>query len=820
MKNGKIITAIVSAAIAAALGLSSFAACKNKCEHVYRYTVTKEATCSAKGSRQGVCGICGDVIDEAIPIDPDAHDYGDWVITLPTESGDGTAEKTCSYDSSHVLSVTLPRVTPSGTGYDSSEIITPATAASEGKQHLVLNHAEGDIAFDVVLSRRSVTNLEDAVTLAATLGSLVRTAEGYYRQSASGPRITFETTFGDGYTHITEQSSSGTYSGHTEYWYSRDDDGNPFGVYYDTYTDYEGDDMTPVTKHTDPRSTDASESNLLGFGYQSGGGFPRTYGAEETLLSYYEAAHVASETGTVVKYDETFEKYSDGSVVGGFSYSYYENPNFCRYNIGFETDEIGVIKTLTVTTEIIRPYMIAEDEDGEKIFYEDGDVVFAEIYPTDGQGNPVYETDANGNPVYETDGDDYVYKTDADGNYVYDRDGNPIRKYAGGLGEYYSDSHADISIRTLVYESQTRKTSDDIVEENPYGSDVRYVQSFDVEYDGAVIGEDGVSLPTNRSVVLTISNVLPTTASLEYDPLELYVRTATRDLPVTGEASDTPYNLVGYFIRSDGTVQLNSQLAGEVTLVLKTQGGKCEKEIKIDFEPGAPSSICAEAYTYDVSGNAVVYTWEEYTKDSPATVYVGQPLCIRASTTSEAEAAYSDTSFTAESAGANDGITFTETTVDDKPVVQLVASKAGEYYVYIRYVKGASPGTRGVDWEYFKLVVEQPPALSSILKGEYTGTLRYVGENMLQAAVTATFSYGNNWRSGTIAVTVGEDSCTYTYTYDETTRTLTTTRQSGVTGTTYDFVFTVNEAYDIELSHSVGVGDIKETIVLTRPASA
>jgi hypothetical protein len=65
-----------------------------------------------------VCGICGDVVEEAIPIDTTAHDYGSWEITKPSESEEGKAKKVCSRVSTHTLEVTLPKITESGTGYD------------------------------------------------------------------------------------------------------------------------------------------------------------------------------------------------------------------------------------------------------------------------------------------------------------------------------------------------------------------------------------------------------------------------------------------------------------------------------------------------------------------------------------------------------------------------------------------------------------------------------------------------------------------------------------------------------------------------------
>lgn len=830
MKKNKFITAFVSMVLAATLGISSLAACKGKgCkpgEHAYRWTVTKEATCSAVGSQQGVCGICGDVKTEKIEIDPDAHSYGEWAITPPSTSAAGTAVKTCGLNSEHKLEVTLPAITAEGTGYISSETVTPATAASEGKQHLVIDTPVGELAFDVTLPKREVQNVEDAVTLAASLGSLVRSNSGYYQQSIDGIKIQFDTVYGDDYTHVLEGSPTGTDDRKSEWWYSRDEEGKLFGVFFESYNALVSDPNDPEGGlHSERLTTDPQavmgvvEKSILGYGYESGGGFQRTYGAEDTLLSYYTKATVSSELGNAVKYSDKFQKKADGSIEAEFQYSYYENPNFCRYTVSFELYPNGVIKNLTVKTEVVRPFLIEEDESGEKVFYPDGDVVFAEIYDTDAEGNPLYEYDNDGKPIYETDANgDPVYKKDASGNFVLDRNGDKIRKNKGPAhGKWYDYDHEYISTRTLVYENQTQKTAEDVVEKNEYNSDVLYISSFDVRYGGRVIGEEAVSMPTNQSITLSIANVQPTTASLDYDPLELYVRTESRDVPITDNFSDTPYNIIGFFIRSDNTVRINSQRGGEVTLVLKTVGGKCEKEIKIDFERGAPSTIFAEAYTYTVGGGEGKYVWSEYTVDNPVTIYVGQKLLIRTKASDE-EAAYADTSFTADCTNTNIG--FTETEFEGQQVVEAVATAPGTYRVYVQYKKTGIETGAGKSYTSFNVIVEEAPALSTILTGEYEGTLRYIksGEQTVAADVKVTFSYTTNWRSGTIDMVIGEgNTCKYSYSYNDATKELTLTYREGITGETYDFTFAVNEAYYIELTHSTGFGDIKETIVLSRP---
>ena len=81
------------------LGLMLFAAgagacSKDPCEHAFRYTVNTPATCTSEGEREGLCGICGTVVTEPIPVDENAHAYGEWAVTKPTDANTGLAVKT------------------------------------------------------------------------------------------------------------------------------------------------------------------------------------------------------------------------------------------------------------------------------------------------------------------------------------------------------------------------------------------------------------------------------------------------------------------------------------------------------------------------------------------------------------------------------------------------------------------------------------------------------------------------------------------------------------------------------------------------------
>ena len=62
------------------------------------YTVTKEATCSATGTKVAYCDRnCGATDEQTIAIDPDAHNYGAW-----TSISDTQHQRKCTNDNSHI----------------------------------------------------------------------------------------------------------------------------------------------------------------------------------------------------------------------------------------------------------------------------------------------------------------------------------------------------------------------------------------------------------------------------------------------------------------------------------------------------------------------------------------------------------------------------------------------------------------------------------------------------------------------------------------------------------------------------------------------
>ncbi len=830
MKNKKILTMICSVVMAATLGITALAGC-NKEKHVYTWTVNTEETCSAPGKRTGVCGICGDVKEEEIKKNPTKHAYGDWQITMPTEQAEGKAVKVCAHNSAHTVETALPKLTADGTGYVSCDITKQPTAISEGVKTYVLETDNGPVEVNVTLPKKEVTTVADAVLVGSNSGHLIRSTSGTYSDSEVSKTNKFSVEFGDNYTHVIDEGQS------EQYWFSVDDRGEPFGVYVrENRTPVNVPDDDPdweppagynpevsldfIITLSDPKvAENVTASHLLGYGYSTASNAIRGYGAEDLLAKYYSHAQDARANNKAVHYEENFLKASNGEITADFSYGFYENPNFARYKIEFTLYPSGAIKTLRMDTKVIRAFMIEEDAEGNKLFDSDGDIIYAEEYDRDPATNAdLYEMQADGKtPVVSG------VKTDADGNELHDSKGNTIPRYkprGRNNRKYYSDDHDEVNNKTLIYNEQVLKTDSDVVAKNPYDYNVLYISSFDVKYGGKVIGDAGVELPTDRAVYLNIDNIQPTTATLDYDPLRIYVRTQTRDIEITNNFSDNPYSIIGSFLKDTNQIVLNSRYATKsdddfVTLVLKTYGGRCEKEVKLLFEKGAPSTIIAQAYSYSDASGQPLYKWTEY-GDSHVKLYVGQPLLIKA-VAAASEAGFADTSFTASVRGGNVTIQ-NDYDFNGEAVSKITATAAGSYQIALQYKKTGNETGLGKSFTYLYVDVEEPPRLADVFNGEYTAKASLkIGTVPVATDMKVTFSYTTNWRQGEIAVESEAGNCVYGYVVGADNK-ITVTYKSGVSAeenNTFNFTFELNEAYKIEVTHYTGLRD-DETLVLSR----
>ena len=122
----------------------AFVACDNGSDgggtthvHDYEWTVTTPATCIATGEESGVCKLDpSHTTTRKIPIDPTAHDWGEWEGTVTcTEAGTGT--RVCSRSESHIEE--RNDLQPLGHNYKYEETTAP-TCTTAGEETGTCTH--------------------------------------------------------------------------------------------------------------------------------------------------------------------------------------------------------------------------------------------------------------------------------------------------------------------------------------------------------------------------------------------------------------------------------------------------------------------------------------------------------------------------------------------------------------------------------------------------------------------------------------------------------------------------------------------------------
>ena len=95
---------------------------------VTTWELVEKATCSTEGKETGVCDVCGETVEQAIPIDPVAHAFDDGVETPATCEVDGKVVYTCQ-----LCGATQEVVIPAtGHTWDAGVEITAPSCETEG----------------------------------------------------------------------------------------------------------------------------------------------------------------------------------------------------------------------------------------------------------------------------------------------------------------------------------------------------------------------------------------------------------------------------------------------------------------------------------------------------------------------------------------------------------------------------------------------------------------------------------------------------------------------------------------------------------------
>ena len=95
---------------------------------VTTWELVEKATCSSEGKETGVCDVCGETVEQAIPIDPVAHAFDEGVETAATCEADGKVVYTCQ-----LCGATEEVVIPAaGHVWDEGKVTTEATCTTDG----------------------------------------------------------------------------------------------------------------------------------------------------------------------------------------------------------------------------------------------------------------------------------------------------------------------------------------------------------------------------------------------------------------------------------------------------------------------------------------------------------------------------------------------------------------------------------------------------------------------------------------------------------------------------------------------------------------
>ena len=95
---------------------------------VTTWELVEKATCSAEGKEKGVCDVCGETVEQAIPIDPVAHAFDNGVETPATCTVDGKVVYTCKLcNATQEVAIPAP-----GHTWDAGVEITAPSCETEG----------------------------------------------------------------------------------------------------------------------------------------------------------------------------------------------------------------------------------------------------------------------------------------------------------------------------------------------------------------------------------------------------------------------------------------------------------------------------------------------------------------------------------------------------------------------------------------------------------------------------------------------------------------------------------------------------------------
>ncbi len=538
MKIKKVIAAAVAAVMTLSGGAIALTGCGG-CDHVYRQKVITAPTCMQEGLAEYTCGICNDKYTEVLPIDPDAHEYGEWnITTMPDSENKGAAEKTCTLNSQHKANTELPVLPADGEKgeYTDVRVTKSPTALSEGVLTYTFAHEAGDVAVDVAIPARGVETVADGVEAALESKSKVRICEGEWGSEIKGtqwneekpyaPNL-FSYEFGENYTHIVDNANN------AERWLSVGADGELWA--------FKRENGGELQKELDEEFISGQKFQFYSADLGS------QYGAEKQLAYLYQRALLTLEpdrNGVSPSADFFSETYS--KVGYNFTYAYETAnsttamPKFAMVSVDFKLSEEYTLQSLTVTATVL-----LNNGDPEKPFTN-------------------WEKDESGKiKILNENGDrgiDYLILT------------------------------------------QKTKTEVPAEPRNPYAQEEVFFSNYNIyksSSDDQPVGEEEVVVvAADTSKSFYIKDVAPSTANTTFDPIEVYlVRSGLDDARLDYDTLSTR-GVSATVSRSN--ISVRCRLAGDVTLKVKTKN--VTRYLHLDVRPKAPSRLYPAVYSYSDNG--------------------------------------------------------------------------------------------------------------------------------------------------------------------------------------------------------------------------
>ena len=590
---------------------------------------------------------------------PHEHSYGEWKITeMPTKDGAGKAQKICSGDSTHVVSVDLPKFDRAGKSEYSSYV--------EDGSYITFTYAHelGNI------SAKTIASLKDAIDIGVeNMEAVVSgTASCVFDYKVYSSRATGDVTFEFGedrkYLHLNDGPINSR-----EYFYELNDDGTMFPVYTEPKTIFkDGQDMDTAAGDivkTNFREVlnmkEATPEMMGGFGYFFTwlDGSHKEYGIEKFIDYIYESYYSVNgnkDAACTVKVND------DGSLQFNMSVSVHAQLQGDTYNeiaASFTLDEDGVMRKATA---LCRTWNNAVQDAASGKWSAPAGEQYKVMDSYSVTQNTEYDGAVPTNP--------YSLETMQVTSYDLKYDGNDVAE----------GQEVEIDANSFMY-----FTLENIAPADTFNF------NFD-ELDVKVTYLDAAGEEKEKQCVASATDLTDGEILAQFIPRRSY------------DGTD---------ITTEYTLQFKSLLAGEFNVTIKS--AKVTKTIKLKVNTIAPSAFGTTVYEYNPNKNV----WETDDISSEFTVYEGQAFNFASYV---AHPNYEESGFTytverGEDTGFESDYSIADATVDGASK-KFVATVAGDYTITLTNLK-ANPTNGNPITAQVTVHVVQAPDMAEVLVGKY-----------------------------------------------------------------------------------------------------